>query len=141
MDRIEITEEQEQNIIRHLKKRKELGIAFLVIGVVGLIPLGVHLFSAADYGMFSSPTVFFFILGIMFYGQYEESTKGLKNKEFQAYSAICRKVSGIGNLAVDNNEVLSKNVRTPLKKIEFLGSKKLYQVGGKVGILQVKKIF
>ena len=141
MEKYELTEEQEQSIKKHLIEKRKIGIVFMIIGIVGLIPVGVHLFGGADTGVFSSPTFIFFILGIIFYSQYEESIKGLNNKEYQAYTAICKKVSSIGYLSVDNNETLSKVVRNPLKRIDFLGSHKLYQVGYKVGILQVKKTF
>ena len=140
MEKYEISAEQELNIKKHLKDKRKLGIVFMIIGLVGLIPVGVHLFTD-NAGLFSSPTFIFFILGIIFYGQYEESIKGLNNKDYQAYTAICSKVSGIGNLSVDNNEILSKVVRKEFKRIDFLGSHKLYQVGDKVGILQVKKTF
>jgi len=141
MEKFEISEVQIKNIIKHLYEKRKLGIVFLIIGLVGLVPVGVHLFGGAEAGMFSSPTFIFFILGIIIYGQYEESIKGINNKDYQAYTAICRKVSSIGNLSVDNNDTLSKVVKRPLKSIDFLGSHKLYQVGNKVGILQVKKTF
>lgn len=141
MEKLEISEKQEQSIKSHLLEKRKLGIVFMIIGIVGIVPVGVHLFGGADAGMFSSPTFIFFIIGLVFYSQYEESIKGINNKDYQAYTAICKKVSSIGNLSVDNNEILSKVVRTPLKRIDFLGSHKLYQVGDKIGILQVKKTF
>ena len=57
--------------------------------------------------------------------------------EYQAYKAICIKVNVFGSASVENNEILSKKVKKPIKWIDILGSEKLVKGGEEIGILCV----
>ena len=117
MDEIKITEEQKQDVLKKFKERSNLWLVFFIIGLSGFIPVGIGLFGNSDIAMFSSPTFIFFIIGIIFWTQSEGVIKKIKNDDYIVYKTICIKKSSLGTVSVDNNDVLSKNVKKPLKSI------------------------
>ena len=141
MDKLQITEEQEQQLLTSLKKRANLWMVFFVIGIIGFIPIGISFFGDSSPSYFSSPTFVFFILGTVFWSQSESAIKKVKEKDYKVYKAECRKMSVLGSAYVDNNEILSKTVKKAQKGLEVLGSTRSLRAGEEIGILQVDKDF
>ena len=141
MEKIEISEEQEQKLLSHFKSRAGLWIVFMIIGLSGLIPIGITAFSGDGVNYLFSPTFVFFIIGIALWGQSSEALKKIKNSDYQVYKAECKKVGVLGSASVENNEILSKKVNKPIKGIEIIGSAKSIKVGDEIGILQTGKEF
>jgi len=140
MEKIQISKEQEQKLLSLFKSRASLWIAFFVIGLSGLIPIGVTFFSNSGTSFYSSPTFVFFILGIVYWNQSEEAKNKIKKGDYQVYKSECKKV-GWGYASVENNEILSKKVNKPIKKIEILSSAKSIKASDEMGILQTGKEF
>ena len=140
MTKIEISEDQEQNLLSLFKKdRTNTGMAFITIGLVGFITtISSALFT--EMQPYSFPTVFFFVVGILFLHQGYEAKKRIKTKEYQAYKTECKKV-GWEYVSVDNNDILSSNIKKPIKKLSFIGSKKELKTGEEIGIIQFDKVF
>ena len=136
-----MSEEQKQKLIALFKKRADLLIPFLIIGISGFIPAVITFFGESGTYYYSSPTIVFAILGIVFWSQSTEAIKKINNSDYQAYKAECKGVTTFGSALVDNNEILSKKVNKPVKKIEILGSAKLLHPGEEIAIIQVGKEF
>ena len=141
MEKIEISEEQEQKLLSHFKSRAGLWIVFMIIGISGLIPIAVSAFGDTGVDYIYSPTFVFFIIGIALWGQSSEAMKKIKNSDYQVYKAECKKVGLLGSASVENNEILSKKVKKPIKGVEIIGSAKLIKAGDEIGILQTGKEF
>ena len=141
MEKIQMSEEQKQKLVALFKKRANLLIPFLIIGISGFIPAVITFFGESGTYYYSSPTIVFAILGIVFWSQSTEAIKKINNSDYQAYIAECKKVTTFGSAVVDNNEILSKKVKKPTTKIEILGSAKLLHPGEEIAIIQVGKEF
>ena len=140
MEKIQISKEQEQKLLSLLKNRAIIWRALIIIGLSGLVPIGVTLFSNSGTSFYSSPTFIFFLVGIVFWSQNEEAKKRIKNGDYHIYKTKCKKV-GWEYASVENNDTLSKKVKKVLKKIEILGSTKSIKAGEEVGIFQAGKEF
>ena len=140
MEKIQISKEQELNLITDLKKRVSLGMIFIIIGLIGIIPIGITLFNDADTSYYSSGTFAFTIIGIILIGQSDAAAKGIKKGDYQAYKTECKKV-GWEFASVKNNDVLSKKVTKEIKKVAILGSTKAIKAGDEIGIIQAGKEF
>ena len=140
MEKITISKPQEQKLLSLFKKRDWGWIAFLIIGVGGLFPIGVTYFSDFATKFYSSPAVIFLILGIVLLCQNEEAKKKIKKRDYQVYKAECKKVHW-EYASVENNEILSKKAGKSMKKIAVLGSVKSINVGDEIGILKTGKEF
>ena len=141
MENIQLSEEKEQKIISLFKKRQAVWIIFFVIGLMGLIPIGISFFGDSETYFYSSPTFIFFILGIIFWGQSDTAIKKINKNEYQAFKTMCKKVSALGYVSVENNEIFSKKQNKPLKTVEILESAKLIKADEEIGIIQVGKEF
>lgn len=140
MEKIQITKAQEQKLISFIKSRVNIWIVYLIIGVSGLIPVGVSYLGDSGANFISSPTMVFFILGLIFWSNDEEIKKKINAGNYQVYKTECRKIRG-EYASVDNNEILSKKLSKPEKYIQILGSAKSIQIGTEIGILQAGKEF
>ena len=140
MEKTQITEVQEQELLKHFSKRRTLGIVFFIIGILGYVPIGITFFANTATTFYTSPSAALFIIGIMYLAQSNAISK-IKKNDYQVYKATCKKVSSLGYAVVENNEVLSKKVKKPTKWIEMLGSTKSIQADKEIGILQVNKDF
>ena len=56
MEKIQLSDTQENNLLKLLKNRKNLGIAFFFIGISGLLPIGVTFFADTETSFLSSQT-------------------------------------------------------------------------------------
>jgi len=140
MEKIQISKEQEQNLLSLFKKRVSLGMVFIIIGLIGIIPTIITLFYEASTYYYSSGTFAFTILGILFIGQNDAAAKGIKKGDYQAFKTECKKV-GWEYASVNNNELLSKKVTKDIKKVAILGSPKALRAGDEIGILHAGKEF
>ena len=141
MEKIQLSEEQEQHLLMQLKKNRDVWLVIMIIGIAGFFSIMVTTAMGETEFYYSSPTWVFFVLGIIFTGQREAAMKKIKAKDYLVYKAECKKVSKLGTASVDNNDILSKSIKKPLKSLEILGSTKSIQVGDEIGILQVEKDF
>jgi len=107
MTEIQTSEQQEQKLLSLFKKRDWVWMVFIIIGILGLIPVGVTYFSDSATSAHSSPTFVFSIVGIVFLSQNEEARKKIKKGDYQVYKTECKKVHW-ENVSVENNETLSK---------------------------------
>lgn len=139
MDKIQISKEQEQKLLSLFKKRVSLGMVFIIIGLIGIIPIIITLYSGEGTYYYSG-TMAFSIIGILIIGQCDVAAKGIKKGNYQVYRTDCKKV-GWEYASVDNNEILSKKVNKPIKKVAILGSTKAIQAGEQIGILHAGKEF
>ena len=140
MEKIEISEKQNQMLTSLFKKRSVIGLVLIIIGLLGFIPAVINLFSDAVYNYYYNSTFFFFIIGVLFTSQNREAAKSIAKGEYQAYKTECKKV-GVEYATVENNEILSKNVKKNVKKVAILGSAKSLKAGGEIGILHAGKEF
>jgi len=140
MERIEISDKQEQTLLSLYKKRNSVGIALIIIGLIGIIPTVISFISDAGANYYYNSTFFFSILGILFTSQNREAVKSIKKGEHQAYKTECKKVRG-EYASVENNEILSKKIKKPIKRIAILGSAKSMKTGDDIGILYAGKEF
>ncbi|MDR2284528.1 MAG: hypothetical protein LBE37_15025 [Sphingobacterium sp.] len=135
MEKIQISKEQEEKVISYFKKRKDLWVVFFIIGIAGTATMGVTSYA-------TSPSFVFIIIGIIFWVQSDNAIKKIGKSEYQVFKTKCKKAhTFLGYTSIENNKIVSKTVKKPLKKIEILGSSKDIQVGGEVGIIQVDKTF
>ena len=141
MEKTQITEVQEQELLKHFTKRRTLGIVFFIIGILGYVPIGITFFDNTATSFYTSPSAALFIIGIMFLAQSNSAISKIKKNDYQVYKTTCKKVGSLGHAVVENNEVLSKKVKKPLKRIELLGSTKSIQADNEIGIVQVNKDF
>jgi len=141
METIQIPEAQKQKLLALLKKREDLGIVFFIIGIVGIIPIGITFFGDSATSFYSSPTLVFFILGIVYWSESESAMKKIHKNDYRVFKTMCKKVSSFGQASVENNEILSGNIKKPLKWLEVLDSAKSIKVGEEIGILQVGNDF
>ena len=139
MEKIEISNEQEQKLLSLFKARKSMGLTLIIIGVLGTVSGLISIFLSSVTWV-ANPFLLFFILGTIFRGQSIEAQKKIGEGAYEVYKAECKKV-GWENASVDNNEVLSKKVKKPMKKIDILGSNKSMKAGDEIGILLVNKTF
>jgi hypothetical protein len=139
MEKIQISKEQEKKLLSLFKERVNLGMVFIVIGLTGIIPIIITLLNEAGT-YYSSGTILFSFIGLLIIGQCNAAAKGIKKGNYQVYSTDCKKV-GWEYATVDNNEILSKKVNKPIKKVAILGSVKAMQVGEQIGILHDGKEF
>lgn len=140
MENFQISKEQEKELVSHFGARANMGIALIVIGLSGLVPTIITAVGYAAINPYFSFTFVFFIIGIMFMNQGKEAAKNVEKGDYEAFKTVCKKV-GWEYATVDNNEVLSKNVKKPTKKVGILGSKKGMNAGDEIGIIKVSKGF
>jgi len=140
MEKTMNSKEQEQKLLSLFNSRASHWIVFLIIGLSGLIPIGVTFFGDSGTSFYSSPTFIFFILAIISMDESDKAKKRIKKGDYQIYKTECKKV-GWEYASVENNEILSKNVKKTIKKIEIIGSTKSIQAGEEIGILQEGKKF
>ena len=106
------------------------------------MPTGFAFFGNSTTSFFSNTTFIFFIYGIIVWIQNAYAIKKINNNEYQVFKTICKKVSSFGaNALVQNNEILSKQVKRPLKMIWLLESARSIRADEEIGILQVNKEF
>ena len=117
-----------------------VGVVLVFIGLIGFFPTVISLFGDVGLNHYYNSTFIFSIIGILFVSQNGEAVKSIKRGEHQAYKAACKKV-GWEYASVENNEILSKKVRKPIKKVAILGSAKSLQAGDDIGILHAGKEF
>jgi len=140
VEKIQILEAQEQKLLAHLKKRVNIGMTFIAVGLIGVIPTIISFFSDTGTVYHYNSTFIFSILGVLFLGQSHEFVKKIKKGEYQVYKAECKKV-GWEHAFVENNDILSKNPKKAIKKLVILGSAKSLKTGEEIGVLQVGKEF
>ena len=142
MEKIETTEEQNVTLITGFKKMKSVGLAFFLIGILGMIPivpLFAGIFSSASI-TYTTPTFGFLAVGIIFMAQADSAVKRIKNNEYQVYKTKCIRKRFLNEYAeVENNEILSKKMRRPVKSIVIIGSHKSINPDDEIGIIQIDK--
>ena len=141
MEKTQINQAQEQKLLAYFKKRSHIWIVFLIIGIVGLIPVAMSFFHESGPYYYTSPTFAMFALGIVFWSQSADATKKIKNNAYLTYKTECKKVNMFGYAYVENNEILSKKLAKPFKRIEIIGTVKSIRAGDNIGILQTGKEF
>jgi len=143
MKEIQISKEKETEILTRLRRSQNTTI---VSGIVFILAAC----SSVYYGPAYSPAFFlpFFIICIPLFTLYMSSIKCIKSGEYKTYSAECRKKGHwlAATIWVDNNETLSKTIKTPQKKLEAAGGDEKryfsrFEVGKDVGIIQTGKKF
>ena len=139
MEKIEISKEKEQKLEALFKELRVSGICLMVLGII--LPGFNFITAEGAISFVASPMFAFFIVGILLLDRSAKGIKAIKENTYQAYKAICRKKKLFEYVLVDNNEILSKKVKKPLKWLEFLGSRKAINEGTEVGVLQIGKLF
>jgi len=141
MEELQIHKEKEKNLIELFVKRGSMWIPLFLIGLISVVPAIIASFTV--FTISSSPSaVVFYAIGIAFWAQSREAAKKVENGDYKAYTVKCRKVSPLfGYVWVENNEVLSKKVKKPKKRLEFIGAAKSFQVDEEIGIIRIGKDF
>jgi len=140
METITLTPAQHDNLVELISKRRKLAIALMIVGLIGLFPPVIHIFSGGTYA-YSAPGLVFLIIGILYQTQADNAAKILKGDQPEIFQTKCLKTSWLGHVRVENNLQLSKEVKKPTKAIEYLGTIKATQVGDDIGILPIEKDF
>ena len=140
MEQIQISKEQEQALLTHFKKRASIWITFLIIGISGLIPFTASMLSESGANFYSSPTAIFLILGIIYWTQGEEVKKKILKSDYLVYKTECKTIK-FSSVSVENNEILSKKIKKPIKWLEIVGTPKSFQAGDEIGVLRTGNDF
>jgi len=140
MEKITISEKQEQTLLSFYKKRSNIGMALIIIGLIGIIPTVISLVSDTGSGYYYNSTFIFSVIGILLMSQNGEAVKSIKKGTHRTYKTECKKV-GWEYASVENNEILSKKVKRNIKKVAILGSAKSMQAGDDIGIIYAGKEF
>ena len=146
MEKTTISEEKRNDLIIGFKKMRDIGLGFIILGIIGVIPIisiivglfgNVNNLNPAFYPPY---TAGFVAIGIIFMGQAENATKKIKNNDYQVYKTKCVRKKFFNEYAVvENNEVLSNKVSKPVKSLTIIGSHKSINDGNEIGILHVDK--
>ena len=140
MEKIQLSTEIEQKLQTLFKKRRLFGVALIIVGIIGLLPIGISYAVGSMTTYYSSPVFIFFVFGILLWSQSEDAAKKIKKNDCQVFKAKCKGKKLFEYVLVDNNEILSKKVKRPLKYIEFLGPRES-KIDDEIGILQTGKTF
>ena len=108
--------------------------------MIGIIPIIINLIGNTGINYYYNTTFVLTVFGVLIMGQNGEAVKSINKGDYQAYKTICKKV-GWEYATVDNNEILSKKVNKPIKKVVILGPTKSMQAGDSIGIIHARKEF
>ena len=141
MEKIEISTEKRNELIEGFKKMKSVGMVFLIIGLVGVVPIFPVMFglldTTASYGF---PTIGFLFIGILYLSQADMAIKKINQGDIDVYKTRCIRKRFFNEYAVvENNDIISKKVRKPEKGIMIIGSTKLIQAEDEIGIVKFDK--
>ena len=144
MEKIQINEDMKSKLIASFKKMKRVGIAFVVIGILGFTPLMASIISGfiADNTGFiftGSPTIGFLGIGIIYISQAEAAAKKIGKDEFQVFTTKCVRRRLYDYAVVQNNEILSPKMTRPLKWVLIASSARSIKPEDEIGIVQVDR--
>ena len=143
MEKIQISKEKKLDLIARFKKLKSAGVAFIIIGLIGIIPALLYVFgvlSSSSILIFTNtPTLGFAGVGIIFLSAADNAIKKINKNEAVMYKTKCFRKRFIEYAEVANNDLLSVNVKKPFKMVGIIGSPKNINDGDDVGIVHVEK--
>ena len=140
MEKIQITAEQKQFLLKGFKKMKGAGTGFISFGAAATVSsIIVNLITDNVFFMSGAGFMGFLAMGVIFKVQAEAAMKKINQDDFQTFKTTCIRKRFFNEYAVvENNEILSKRVRKPSKWIMFIGSSKSVKAGDEIGIFKYK---
>ena len=143
MEKIQISEAQKDDLIARFKRLKGAGFAFVMIGLIGLIPVFLGMFGVFGNSSFliftNFPTIGFSGVGIIFLSAANNAIKKINNNEVIIYKTKCFRKRFIEYAEVANNDLFSKQVKKPFKLVGIIGSTKDINDGDDLGIVHIEK--
>ena len=140
MEKIQVSNEK---LIPLFKKLKSNGIALICVWIGATIALiGTGLF--VNFALASPIAAFigFMFMGFININYANVAMKKLESNELEVYKTKCIKKRLLEYAVVENNEILSRKVKRPLKWVPLLVPMKSINVGDEIGIVKVdKKVF